>query len=55
MHRRRISRRMKRALRSYGFNPAEWLLFDEGEIYLKVVNRRTQAVRLVDKYKGKRR
>lgn len=55
MHRRILSRRMRRALKSYGFNPSEWVLFDEGEIYLKVVHRRTQAVRFVDKYKGKRR
>lgn len=52
---KRLTREQKIFVSAQGYNPDSWMLEEETEFYLKIVNKTTGARRRVDKYAVKKK
>jgi len=43
----------KKAVSAYNLNRRDWALVSEGEVYLRIINKRTNETRFIDKYARK--
>lgn len=48
---KRLTREQKEAVAAARFNPANWMLVDETEFYLKIIHKGTGIIRSVDKFR----
>lgn len=48
---KRLTRSQKECLSAHYLNANDWMLVEETEFYLKIINKQTRKVRNVDKFK----
>lgn len=48
---KRLTRNQKKCLSAHYLNADDWMLVEETEFYLKIINKQTGKVRSVDKFK----
>ena len=53
---KRLTRKQKEAVFSYGLNPAMWMLLKDGDVYITIINKKNGKTKIIDKMsrKGKR-
>lgn len=54
---KRLTRQQKECLSAHYLNANNWMLIEETEFYLKIINKETGKTKMVDKFRkvGKRR
>lgn len=54
---KRLTRQQKECLSAHYLNANNWMLIEETEFYLKIINKETGRTKMVDKFRkvGKRR
>ena len=52
---KKLTRSQKEAVSAAYLNASEWMLVDEKELYLKLINKVTNKRKIVDKFKRARR
>lgn len=48
---KKLTRRQKECLSAHYLNADNWMLVEETEFYLKIINKKTGKIRSVDKFK----
>lgn len=53
---KRLTRKQKEAVSSYGLNPMKWMLLKDGDVYITIINKKDGKTKIIDKMarKGKR-
>ena len=52
---KKLTRSQKKAVSAAHLNTSEWMLVEETEFYLKLINKTTNKRKIVDKFKKMRR
>lgn len=47
---KRLKRDYKIAVSAYSLNPENWMLLKDGDIYITIVNKKNDSIRIIDKY-----
>ena len=52
---KKLTRRQKEAVAAYHLRPDHWMLVEEMEFYLKIVNKQSGKTRMIDKFQRAKR
>lgn len=51
---KKLKRNYKEAVSAYGYNPNEWMLLKDGEVYITIVHKDNGKKKIIDKYVRKK-
>lgn len=51
---KKLTRMQKEIVSSHGLNAKNWALVDETELYLKIINKESGKIRMIDKFRRKK-
>lgn len=46
---KRLTRKQKEAVSSYGLNPMKWMLLKDGDVYITIINKRNGKTKVIEK------
>ena len=49
-----LTRDQKVCVFAHKLNPADWMLVEETEFYLRIINKETRRIKMVDKFRKQR-
>lgn len=52
---KKLTRNQKEIVSGHMLNPEEWMFVEELEYYIRIVNKRTGATKLIDKFRKAKR
>lgn len=52
---KKLTRRQKECLSAYNLNPENWMLVEETDFYLKIINKQTKSRKILDKFRRAKR